>query len=179
MRCGRAGRRLRCGKPCRRLGLEGRIGVNTGEVLAGTEERLATGDAVNVAARLEQAANPGEVLVGVATFALVGGAVDVGEERMLELKGKREPVAVRPLLEVFEAAERSHVSRFVGRERELRQLTDAWERALDVHTASSYRWSATPAWASPVSWRRRCHGSMRAPCAAVACPTGKASRIGP
>src|ERR671934_967200 len=72
------------------LGLEGRIGVNTGEVLAGTEERLATGDVVNVAARLEQAANPGEVLVGGATFALVGGAVDVGEERTLELKGKSE-----------------------------------------------------------------------------------------
>ena len=149
-------------------------------MLAGTEERLATGDAVNVAARLEQAANPGEVLVGVATFALVGGAVDVGEERMLELKGKSEPVAVRPLLEVFEAAERSHASRFVGRERELRQLTDAWDRALDrASTASSYRWSATPAWASPVLWRRRCHGSMRASCAAAACPTGKASRIGP
>ena len=78
------------------LGLEGRIGVNTGEVLAGTEERLATGDAVNVAARLEQAANPGEVLVGVATFALVGGAVDVGEERMLELKGKRTGRPVAP-----------------------------------------------------------------------------------
>src|SRR4029079_7234612 len=70
------------------LGLEGRIGVNTGEVLAGTEERLATGDAVNVAARLEQAANPGEVLVGVATFALVGGAVDVGAGRMLGPRGK-------------------------------------------------------------------------------------------
>src|SRR5437764_2822890 len=46
------------------LGLEGRIGLNSGEVLTGTEERLATGDAVNVAARLEQAAEPGEVLVG-------------------------------------------------------------------------------------------------------------------
>src|SRR6478672_9003225 len=45
------------------LGLEGRIGVNTGEVVTGTEERLATGDAVNVAARLEQAASPGEVLI--------------------------------------------------------------------------------------------------------------------
>src|SRR5207244_4561184 len=63
------------------LGLEGRIGVNTGEVVTGTEERLATGDAVDVAARVEQAANPGEVLVGVATFDLVGGTVDVGEER--------------------------------------------------------------------------------------------------
>ena len=46
------------------LGLEGRIGVMTGEVVTGTEERLATGDAVNVAARLEQAAQPGEVLIG-------------------------------------------------------------------------------------------------------------------
>src|ERR1700745_4251090 len=53
------------------LGIEGRIGVNTGEVLTGTEERLATGDAVNVAARLEQAAEPGQVLIGVETLRLV------------------------------------------------------------------------------------------------------------
>src|SRR5918911_1451850 len=51
------------------LGIDGRIGVNTGEVVTGTEERLATGDAVNVAARLEQAAQPGEVLIGEATHA--------------------------------------------------------------------------------------------------------------
>src|SRR6476659_5571147 len=49
------------------LGIAGRIGVNTGEVVTGTEERLATGDAVNVAARLEQAAQPGEVLIGEPT----------------------------------------------------------------------------------------------------------------
>src|SRR6187399_3007938 len=42
------------------LGVEGRIGVNTGEVLTGTVERLATGDALNVAARLQSAAEPGE-----------------------------------------------------------------------------------------------------------------------
>src|SRR5437773_6818345 len=53
------------------LGLEGRIGVMTGEVVTGTEERLATGDAVNVAARLEQAAEPGEILIGTETPALV------------------------------------------------------------------------------------------------------------
>ena len=47
--------------------LELRIGVNTGEVVTGTEERLATGDAVNVAARLEQAAQPGEILLGAET----------------------------------------------------------------------------------------------------------------
>ena len=112
------------------LGVEGRIGVNTGEVLAGTEERLATGDAVNVAARLEQAAAPGEVLIGGETLALVGDAVEVGEGRLLELRGKSEPVSACPLISVLEVPERSHESRFVGRERELEQLAAAWERAL-------------------------------------------------
>ena len=112
------------------LGVEARIGLNTGEVLTGTEERLATGDAVNVAARLEQAAEPGEVLIGAETLALAGSAVDAGEERLLELKGKSQPVAAYPLVAVREAAERSHSSRFVGRERELQQLVEAWDRAL-------------------------------------------------
>jgi class 3 adenylate cyclase/tetratricopeptide (TPR) repeat protein len=112
------------------LGVEGRIGVNTGEVLAGTEERLATGDAVNVAARLEQAAEPGEVLIGAETFGLAESAVEVGEERLLELKGKSEPASARSLLAVREAVERSHASGFVGRDRELEQLVDAWDRAL-------------------------------------------------
>src|ERR1043166_4848843 len=59
------------------LGIEGRIGVSTGEVVTGTEERLATGDAVNVAARLQQAAAPGEVLLADATLTLAAEAVDV------------------------------------------------------------------------------------------------------
>src|SRR5262245_32865672 len=59
------------------LGVEGRIGVNTGEVVTGTEERLATGDAVNVAARLEQAARANEILLGEETLALVRESVDV------------------------------------------------------------------------------------------------------
>src|SRR5256884_5606580 len=46
------------------LGVQGRIGVMTGEVVTGTDERLATGDAVNDAARVQQAAQPGEVLIG-------------------------------------------------------------------------------------------------------------------
>ena len=112
------------------LGVAGRVGVNTGEVLAGTQERLATGDAVNVAARLEQAAQPGEVLIGADTLALVGEAAEVGDERLLELKGKRDPVAAYSLQVVREASERSHASRFVGRERELQLLADAWDRAL-------------------------------------------------
>ncbi|HEU5243380.1 MAG TPA: adenylate/guanylate cyclase domain-containing protein [Gaiellaceae bacterium] len=112
------------------LGVQGRIGVNTGEVLTGTAERLATGDAVNVAARLEQAAEPGEVLIGTETVALVAPAVEVAVERPLELKGKSEPVAAHPLVAVLGAPERSHASRFVGRERELLQLENAWDRAL-------------------------------------------------
>jgi class 3 adenylate cyclase/tetratricopeptide (TPR) repeat protein len=112
------------------LGVEGRIGVNTGEVLTGTDERLVTGDAVNVAARLEQAAQPGELLIGAETFAHVRPAVEVNEELRLELKGKREPVSAFPLVAVREVAERSHASPFVGRERELEQLVEAWERAL-------------------------------------------------
>src|SRR5213080_1237621 len=56
--------------------LELRTGVNTGEVVTGTEERLATGDAVNVAAWLEQAAEPGEILLGEETHRLVRDAIE-------------------------------------------------------------------------------------------------------
>ena len=110
------------------LGIRGRIGVNTGEVVTGTEERLATGDAVNLAARFEQAAQPGEVLIGAPTHALVSGAVEAEPVELLELKGKAEPVAALRLVSVLESPERSHASRFVGRERELAEIVGAWER---------------------------------------------------
>ena len=112
------------------LGIQARLGVNTGEVVTGTEERLATGDAVNVAARLEQAAPPGEVLLGAPTLALVQGAVEVEEVKPLVLKGKSEPVHAYRLLRVQEAPERSHETCFVGRQRELALLREAWERAV-------------------------------------------------
>ncbi len=111
------------------LGLEGRIGVMTGEVVTGTEERLATGDAVNVAARLEQAAEPGEVLLGQPTLALVRGAVDANAVGPLELKGKAESVSVYRLVRVRDAPERRRDTPFVGRARELALLRDAWQRA--------------------------------------------------
>jgi class 3 adenylate cyclase/tetratricopeptide (TPR) repeat protein len=113
------------------LGLQGRIGVMTGEVVTGTEERLATGDAVNVAARLEQAAKPGEVLIGSPTLALVREAVEVEPVEPLELKGKAKLVSAHRLLRVRDAPERRHGTRFVGRERELAVLRDAWQRARD------------------------------------------------
>jgi class 3 adenylate cyclase/tetratricopeptide (TPR) repeat protein len=110
------------------LGIGGRIGLNTGEVVTGTEERLATGDAVNVAARLEQAAEPGEVLIGAETVQLVRDAVELGEERRLELKGKSEPVPGYPLVAVVGELSRRFDVPIVGRVRERRALDDAWER---------------------------------------------------
>src|SRR6266508_3082692 len=80
------------------LDVQGRIGVTTGEVVTGTEERLATGDAVNVAARLEQAAQPGEVLIGEETLRLTRDAVEVEEVEPLQLKGKSEPVVAHRLV---------------------------------------------------------------------------------
>jgi class 3 adenylate cyclase len=113
------------------LGVQARIGVNTGEVVTGTEERLATGDAVNVAARLEQASAAGEVLIGTATHGLVREAVDVEEVERLELKGKAEPVHAWRLITVHEAPERPHDMPFVGRSSELERLQAAWQRALE------------------------------------------------
>jgi class 3 adenylate cyclase len=112
------------------LGLKGRIGVMTGEVVTGTEERLATGDAVNVAARLEQAAQPGEVLIGRPTLALVREAADAVPIESLELKGKIEPVPAYRLLRVRDAPERLDRARFVGRERELEIVREVWERVV-------------------------------------------------
>ena len=129
LRACRAAVEMRAALP--ELGIAGRIGVNTGEVVTGTEERLATGDAVNVAARFEQAAKPGEVLIGEPTLALVREAVVAEPLEPLTLKGKSEPVPAFRLVSVLDAPERSHASRFVGRERELRSLAEAWDRALD------------------------------------------------
>jgi class 3 adenylate cyclase/predicted ATPase len=112
------------------LGVEARIGVNTGEVVTGTEERLATGDAVNVAARLEQAARPGEVLIGAETMRLVRSAVAVRDERMLELKGKAEPVAAWPLEVVTGDLERRAATTMVGRERELTHLQVVFDQTV-------------------------------------------------
>ena len=112
------------------LGLDARIGVNTGEVVTGTAERLATGDAVNVAARLEQAATPGTILIGEGTHDFVRGVVEVEPLEALSLKGKSAPVEAFRLLSVLAEPERSHASRFVGRERELAALAQAWARAI-------------------------------------------------
>jgi class 3 adenylate cyclase len=114
--------------------LRARSGVNTGEVVTGDPaigDALVLGDAVNVAARLEQAAPPGEVLLGQATFRLVRDAVQVERVPPLRLKGKRAPVAAWRLLGVAPGAP-GHARRqdapIVGREPELRLFDWVYER---------------------------------------------------
>jgi class 3 adenylate cyclase len=70
------------------LGFEVHVGVNTGEVVAGEGETLVTGDAVNVAARLEEAAEPGDVLIGSETELVARDSIQVEKLDPLELKGK-------------------------------------------------------------------------------------------
>ena len=83
--------------------MQTRIGVNTGEVVAGDPaagSTFVTGDAVNLAKRLEQAAGPGEILIGKATYPLVKDAVTAGPLESFQVKGKSEPVAPLRLDEV-------------------------------------------------------------------------------
>ena len=115
------------------VSLRFRTGVNTGPVLMGEGENLAVGDAVNVAARLEQAAQPGEIVIGGATLQLVRDAVEVEALEALELKGKSEPVQAYRLVSVDPVAPgfaRHLDTTLVGRERELQLLSDAWQRTV-------------------------------------------------
>jgi class 3 adenylate cyclase/tetratricopeptide (TPR) repeat protein len=116
------------------LGLEVRVGVNTGDVVAGEGETLVTGDAVNVAARLEQAASPGEVLLGEGTHALVRAAVEDEPVEPLALKGKTEPVPAFRLLALHPdvpAFTRPIRAPFVGREDELQTLDRTLAHAVE------------------------------------------------
>jgi class 3 adenylate cyclase/tetratricopeptide (TPR) repeat protein len=112
-----------------------RIGINSGEVVIGRPREgssFATGDAVNVAARLEQAAEPGHVLVGERAASLVGDAFELGEARTIAAKGKAGGVVCRELIR-REAGPRPRgghglAARFVGRKRELEWLEDVIAR---------------------------------------------------
>ena len=106
--------------------LELRMGVNTGEVVTGTEERLATGDAVNVAARLEQAAEPGEVLIGEETHRLVRDAIECEPVEPLAAKGKSEALVAYRLLAVREPAPRRGEAPMIGRGRQRELLAGAF-----------------------------------------------------
>ncbi|TML27919.1 MAG: hypothetical protein E6G26_07890 [Actinobacteria bacterium] len=116
-------------------GLALRIGVNTGEVVVGRAREgssFASGDAVNVAARLEQAAEPGEILAGERTAAAARGAFEFGAARTVEAKGKPGGVACRPVVRALSLMRpRGPGALFVGRELELRRLEAAYDRAVE------------------------------------------------
>ena len=117
------------------LGIELRIGVNTGQVVADDGETLVTGDAVNVAARLEQAAAAGEILLGDPTYRLARDALRVEAVSPVEAKGKSEPVGAWRLVDVFDDAPaftRRLDAPFVGRHYELAQLVAVFERAAQT-----------------------------------------------
>jgi class 3 adenylate cyclase/tetratricopeptide (TPR) repeat protein len=118
-----------------------RTGVNTGEVVTGTEERLATGDAVNLAARLEQAAAPGEVVIGSQTWRLVRGAVAAEPLEPLLVRGKSQPVAAYRLLRVrsdVDSRVRPAGAPLVGRGRQLRMLGDVFANVVRERSCSLF-----------------------------------------
>jgi class 3 adenylate cyclase len=120
-----------------------RVGVNTGEVLAPTEVHpdrpMVTGDAINVAARLQSEAKPGTVLVGDRTFQSTSSLFRFGEPVDLRLKGKEELVRAHPLEGRIEGAVeagpvRNLQARVVGRERELGILGGLLDEAIETGT---------------------------------------------
>lgn len=122
------------------LELSNHIGVNSGEVIAGdatTAQRMVTGDAVNTAARLEQAAGGGEVVLGDLTYRLARDKIEVEFMAPLNLKGKAEPVPAYRLVSVATNAPQEHgaTTPFVGREVEMGRLSSSLLAAIDGRKA--------------------------------------------
>ncbi len=115
--------------------LENRTGVNTGEVVtgdSGDSQRLATGGTLNVAARLEQAAPAGEILIGESTYRLVRDAVEVVPVEPMKLKGKPERVPVYRLFSVTADVRSTKPADLplVGRTREMAALDAEFRRSV-------------------------------------------------
>src|SRR5947207_541781 len=121
-----------------RIGI--RVGLNTGEVVAGDGtggQMLATGDAVNVAKRLEEAARTGEILLGDPTRRLVENAVVLEPRDELTLKGKSDPLPAWNVLAVIEGASayaRRLDAPLIGRQVQLRTLREAYADAVATHS---------------------------------------------
>src|SRR5262249_32839033 len=107
--------------------LEWRMGVNTGEGVTGTEERVATRRGRHGAARPHPGAQPGEVLLGEETYRLVREGVVADETPAVAMKGKSDPVAAHRLLSVrSEAPTRRHEAPMIGRARQRELLEGAF-----------------------------------------------------
>ncbi len=116
-----------------------RIGVNTGEVVVGRPREgssFVTGDAVNVCARLEQAAAPGEIVVGERTVAAARGAFEFAGPAAVQAKGKPGGVVCRKLVRALSLMRPRGISGlepvFVGRGGELADLQEAYDRVVST-----------------------------------------------
>jgi class 3 adenylate cyclase/tetratricopeptide (TPR) repeat protein len=117
----------------RTLELEARIGVESGEVVADdSDSTFATGEAVNVAARLQQAAEPGQLLVGPGAHRLTLGRVEVEDLGPVDLKGLDRQIWAWRVMSAGAAAARPRTQQapLVGRDAELELLQNTYERAL-------------------------------------------------
>jgi class 3 adenylate cyclase len=121
--------------------LEVRVAVNTGEALVrlgaypAQGEGMAVGDVVNTASRLQQAAPPGAVVVGEATYRATSRAVAYEPLEPVEVKGKAAPVALWLATEPLERYAGPSVSPFVGREVDLALLQQTYARAVRESSA--------------------------------------------
>lgn len=113
-----------------------RVGVNTGSVAVGSGSgpALVSGADVNLAARLQQAADPGEVLVGETTHQLAMGQVEFGEPRSVEAKGFAGGIPAWPALKLGPHGARKSIP-IVDRRRELTLLQDTFDRVVDRERA--------------------------------------------
>ena len=121
------------------LGLDVRIGIESGEVVADeTDSTFATGEAVNLAARLEQQAGPNEIVIGPTAARLVRDLVELEELEPLELRGWRDPVAASRVVGARESGRpmRSLSAPLVGRESELELLENTFARTARDGRAS-------------------------------------------
>jgi class 3 adenylate cyclase/tetratricopeptide (TPR) repeat protein len=119
------------------VGIGVRIGIATGEVVVGASpasRTIATGDTMNTAARLQQVAPVGEILIGAATYRLVQGSVIADPVEPLDLKGKAAPVAAHRVVALDDdpaRRPRPAATPLVGRMRELGMLRDAFDRMAE------------------------------------------------
>ncbi|MGO9655450.1 adenylate/guanylate cyclase domain-containing protein, partial [Mycobacterium sp.] len=119
--------------------LQLRVGLNSGEVIAGEIGSgpfgyTAIGEQVGMAQRMESVAPPGGVMLSASTARLVDGAATLGESELVQIKGADEPVAARRLLSIGErpAVGRAE-SNLVGRRWELSAIEGLLERVIDGH----------------------------------------------
>jgi class 3 adenylate cyclase/tetratricopeptide (TPR) repeat protein len=121
-----------------RLGLEARVGIESGEVLTDEEDAtFATGEPINIAVRLQEAAGPGEILLGPGAHRLTVGRVDAEERGPVELRGIERPVWAWRAVSALDGQPRraAPAAPFVGREDELELLEHTFARVTRAERA--------------------------------------------